>query len=104
MAARMWISEDDALRDMTEPLGVAEFTHLEKQPEVFKGPLPPVVEIEDSELSTWHGSPLLQKHSIRVVRRQSPPLPWLPGCGFRTARRSACRRRRMEPRFPSARK
>ena len=35
-----------ALRDMTKPLGVAEFTHLEKLPEEFKGTLPTIEEIE----------------------------------------------------------
>ncbi len=35
-----------ALRDMTKPLGVAEFTHLEKLPEEFKGSLPTIEEIE----------------------------------------------------------
>lgn len=39
-----------ALRDMTKPLGVAEFTHLEKLPEEFKGTLPTIEEIE-AELS-----------------------------------------------------
>jgi len=40
-----------ALRDMTKPLGVAEFTHLEKLPEEFKGTLPTIEEIE-AELGT----------------------------------------------------
>ena len=31
---------------MTKPLGVAEFTHLEKLPEEFKGTLPTIEEIE----------------------------------------------------------
>ena len=35
-----------ALRDMTKPLGVAEFTYLEKLPEEFKGTLPTIEEIE----------------------------------------------------------
>ena len=35
-----------ALRDMAKPLGVAEFTHLEKLPEEFKGTLPTIEEIE----------------------------------------------------------
>ncbi len=35
-----------ALRDMTKPLGVAEFTHLETLPEEFKGTLPTIEEIE----------------------------------------------------------
>lgn len=35
-----------ALRDMTKPLGVAEFTHLEKLPEEFQGTLPTIEEIE----------------------------------------------------------
>jgi len=35
-----------ALRDMTKPLGVAEFTHLEKLPDEFKGTLPTIEEIE----------------------------------------------------------
>ena len=42
---------DDNLRDMTKPLGVAEFTHLEKLPEEFKGTLPTIEEIE-AELGT----------------------------------------------------
>lgn len=40
-----------ALRDMTKPLGVAEFTYLEKLPEEFKGVLPTIEEIE-AELGT----------------------------------------------------
>jgi len=40
-----------ALRDMTKPLGVAEFTHLEKLPDEFKGSLPTIEEIE-TELRT----------------------------------------------------
>ena len=35
-----------ALRDMTKPLGIAEFTYLEKLPEEFKGTLPTIEEIE----------------------------------------------------------
>lgn len=35
-----------ALRDMTKPLGVAEFTNLVKLPEEFKGTLPSIEEIE----------------------------------------------------------
>ncbi len=35
-----------ALRDMTKPLGVAEFTHLEKLPAEFQGTLPTIEEIE----------------------------------------------------------
>lgn len=31
---------------MAKPLGVAEFTHLEKLPEEFKGNLPTIEEIE----------------------------------------------------------
>ena len=46
-----------ALRDMTKPLGVAEFTHLEKLPEEFKGTLPTIEEIEaelgKTEDSRW---------------------------------------------------
>jgi len=36
---------------MTKPLGVAEFTHLEKLLEEFKGTLPAIQEIE-AELGT----------------------------------------------------
>ena len=44
-----------ALRDMTKPLGVAEFTYLEKLPEEFKGTLPTIEEIE-AELATSNDS------------------------------------------------
>ena len=44
-----------ALRDMTKPLGVAEFTYLEKLPEEFKGTLPTIEEIE-AELATSNES------------------------------------------------
>ena len=40
---------------MTKPLGVAEFTHLEKLPEEFKGTLPTIEEIE-AELGTSNES------------------------------------------------
>ena len=45
-----------ALRDMTKPLGVAEFTHLEKLPEEFKGTLPTIEEIE-AELAKPEDTP-----------------------------------------------
>jgi hypothetical protein len=35
-----------ALRDSTKPLGVAEFRHLERLPDEFKGSLPTIEEIE----------------------------------------------------------
>ena len=35
-----------ALRDIAEPLGISEFTHLEKLPEQLKGTLPAIEEIE----------------------------------------------------------
>jgi predicted nuclease of restriction endonuclease-like (RecB) superfamily len=35
-----------ALRDITKPLGIAEFTHLERLPEQLKGTLPTIEEIE----------------------------------------------------------
>ena len=45
-----------ALRDMTKPLGVAEFTHLEKLPEEFQGTLPTIEEIE-AELGKLEDAP-----------------------------------------------
>ena len=44
-----------ALRDMTKPLGIAVFTHLEKLPEEFKGTLPTIEEIE-AELANAEGT------------------------------------------------
>jgi len=35
-----------ALRDIAKPLGIAEFTHLERLPEQLKGTLPTIEEIE----------------------------------------------------------
>lgn len=35
-----------ALRNTTTPMGIAEFRHLEKLPEEFKGSLPTIEEIE----------------------------------------------------------
>jgi hypothetical protein len=35
-----------ALRDISKPLGISEFKHLEKLPEQLKGTLPTIEEIE----------------------------------------------------------
>ncbi len=44
--AKDGIVAEYALRDMAKPLGIAEFTHLEKLPDEFKGQLPTIEELE----------------------------------------------------------
>ena len=45
-----------ALRGMNAPMGIAEFRHLEKLPEEFKGALPTIEEIE-AELGNSEETP-----------------------------------------------
>ena len=44
--AKNGIVAEYALRDIAKPLGISEFTHLEKLPEQLKGTLPTIEEIE----------------------------------------------------------
>jgi predicted nuclease of restriction endonuclease-like (RecB) superfamily len=44
--AKNGIVAEYALRDIGKPLGISEFTHLEKLPELLKGTLPTIEEIE----------------------------------------------------------
>ena len=42
----MWRLPPYAIRDLTKPLSIAEFRHLEQLPEQLKGTLPTIEEIE----------------------------------------------------------
>ena len=44
--AKNKIVAEYALRNMTTPMGISEFQHLEKLPEELKGTLPTIEEIE----------------------------------------------------------
>jgi hypothetical protein len=44
--AKNGVVAEYALRDIAKPLGISEFTHLEKLPEQLKGTLPTIEEIE----------------------------------------------------------
>jgi predicted nuclease of restriction endonuclease-like (RecB) superfamily len=53
--AKNGIVAEYALRNMATPMGISEFTHLEKLPEQLKGTLPTVEELE-AELADEEGS------------------------------------------------
>jgi hypothetical protein len=61
--AKNGIVAEYALRDIPKPLGISEFTHLEKLPEQLKGTLPKIEEIEAELGKQQEGSAKAQADS-----------------------------------------